>query len=200
MTKKEFVQSERQFTVDLLKKLTPEQWKKSTLCEGWTVEDLAAHLVSRERNIVSGMGLVVPGLHSLHDSRIAKIKAKGHEYILSKLKIYPWYMPAVLNTGEFYVHNEDFLRGELNMKRPEPNNEAQEILWNSLQGLVRVKKSLVSDLGNVMLQDSKTSAVIIIANHNSTTDTAIYGRPSELLLYFYGRRAAAHVVINKAKL
>ena len=81
MTKKEFVKSERQFMLDLLKKLTLEQWKAKTLCEGWTVEDLAGHIVSRERNIIGGIGLVVPVLHKLHDKRIERVLARGHQYI-----------------------------------------------------------------------------------------------------------------------
>lgn len=200
MTKKEFVQSERAFTISLLRGLSTKQWQASTLCKGWTVEDLAAHLASRERNPIGGIGLIVPGLHFLHDKRIEKTKAKGHAYILKKLSHYPWWMAAALNTAEFYVHNEDILRGGLKMHRPVPGAEASEILWQALHGLVRVKKDMVADLGNVQLRNSKTGAIITIPNHHAMQDTVVSGPAGEVLLYFYGRRKAAKVSITKAAL
>lgn len=200
MTKKEFVKSERQFTVDLLSKLTPEQWQANSLCAGWTVEDVAAHLITRERNVLAGIGLVVPGLHFVHDRRIEREKAKGHKYIISKLEKYPWWMASGLNTAEFYIHNEDMLRGDLKMGRPEPNNEAQEILWGALKGIAKFRKHELADLGSITIENNKTGAVISVPNKNNPVNTAVSGRPSELLLYIYGRRDAAKVTINKAKL
>lgn len=197
MTKKEFVKSERLFTVELLKKLNPEQWRAKTLCEGWDVEYLAAHLVSRERNIIGGVGLVVPGLHKLHDKRIAKFVAKGHNHILHKLEKYPLHMPASLNTAEFWVHNEDMLRGELHMSRPAPNKAANAILWGSLKGLVKVKKDMVVDIGNADLVDSETKEHIRTRFDKKPKITTITGTASELLLYFYGRRNASKVKIYK---
>lgn len=196
MTKKEFVKSERQFMVDILKKLTPEQWKAKTLCEGWSVEDLAAHMVSRERNIIGGIGLVVPGLHRLHDKRIERVSARGHQYILEKLSKYPSHMPASLNTAEFWVHNEDILRGELNMDRPPPNKAVNVVLWSSLKGLVKVKKSLVVDIGNADLVNSETNEHIRIRFDKKPKITTITGTAGELLLFFYGRRKAAKVSID----
>lgn len=196
MTKKEFVKSERQFMVDILKKLTPEQWKAKTLCEGWSVEDLAAHMVSRERNIIGGIGLVVPGLHRLHDKRIERVSARGHQYILEKLSKYPSHMPASLNTAEFWVHNEDILRGELNMDRPAPNKAVNVVLWDSLKGLVKVKKSLVVDIGNADLVNSETNEHIRIRFDKKPKITTITGTAGELLLFFYGRRKAAKVSID----
>ncbi|MBM9460754.1 maleylpyruvate isomerase family mycothiol-dependent enzyme [Nocardioides sp. zg-536] len=35
----------RLLTADLLENLTPEQWRTPSLCEGWTVQEVAAHLV-----------------------------------------------------------------------------------------------------------------------------------------------------------
>jgi uncharacterized protein (TIGR03085 family) len=193
MTKKEFVQSERQFTVDLLKELKPEQWSAQTLCEGWGVEELAAHLVTRERNIIGGFGLVVPSLQKLHDKRLAKVAARGHEYIIEKLVKYPWYMPASINVAEFWIHNEDFLRGELRMKRPAPTKKENEIIWSSLKGLVRVRKTMLKDLGHVRLENTENNEVIDIQFKNSHKKTVVRGNAGELLLFFYGRRKAANV-------
>jgi len=39
---------ERSELADLLDSLTPEQWRSPSLCEEWTVKDVAAHVVSYE--------------------------------------------------------------------------------------------------------------------------------------------------------
>jgi len=197
MTNKQFVQSERTYLVELLKGFKPSQWKAITLCGGWNVEDLAAHIVVRE-GLIGPIGIVVPRLHNLHDSRVKKLEAKGHSAIIQKLEKYPWFMPAVVNTGEFWVHNEDILRGALHIKRPVATAKQNAILWSSLQGLAKIKKGLVKDLGNVVLKNEHTAEVITIANHKSKNDTNITGQAGELLLYFYGRRDVAKVSIKKA--
>lgn len=199
MTNKDFVKAEREYMIKFLQKLTPRQWEASTLCEGWTVEDLAAHIVVRE-GVIGPIGIVVPQLHTLHDNRVKKLEAKGRTEIIRKLQRYPWWMPAVANTGEFYVHNEDFLRGELHMSRPAPSAEAQAILWSSLSGLVKINKRMVSDLGNLTLENIQTSEVIIIINKHSSREATIKGLASELLLFCYGRRDAAKVTIKKVTL
>ncbi len=196
MTKKEFVKSERDYTVYLLKKLKPEQWSAKTLCEGWSVEDLAAHLVSRERNIIGGLGLVVPRFQQLHDKRLARVAARGHEYILEKLEKYPWYMSASINIAEFWVHNEDIVRGELTMSRPAPDKQGNELLWASLKGLTKVRKSMLKDLGDVVLKNKETNQSISIDFNNHSKKTTITGTAGELLLFFYGRRKAAKVSIS----
>lgn len=197
MTNKQFAKSERQFTVGLLKKLQPKQWQASTLCAGWIVEDLAAHLVTRERSLIGGVGLVVPALHKLHDNRIKKVEQKGHEYIIKKLEHYPSHMPASVNTAEFWVHNEDFLRGDLQMSRPAANKEENEVLWSSLKGLAKVRKSLVKGLGNVALINTENKQRINIRFAGNNKDTTVAGTAGELLLYFYGRRDVARVKITK---
>ncbi len=200
MTKKEFVQSERLYTVNLLNGLSLKQWQATTLCKGWTVEDIAAHLVARERSIYSDVGLVVPSLHHIHDKKITHIKAKGHSYLIKKLSHYPWWMPAVANTAEFYIHNEDILRGSLKMSRPAPSKEKGEILWRALQGLVKIRKDLLQDLGNVQLENTQSGAVLTIKNSHVNKDTVFTGLPGELLLFCYGRRDAAKVKITTAKI
>lgn len=40
------MRAERREIRDLLRQLTPEQWRQDSLCAGWTVRDLVAHLVA----------------------------------------------------------------------------------------------------------------------------------------------------------
>jgi len=39
------VHPERRALADLLETLTPEEWEQPSLCEGWTVRDVAAHVI-----------------------------------------------------------------------------------------------------------------------------------------------------------
>ncbi len=48
MTALELARDERLDLADFLAGLTPEQWASPTLCEGWCVRDVAAHVVSFE--------------------------------------------------------------------------------------------------------------------------------------------------------
>lgn len=41
---------ERSDLADFLESLTPDQWEHSSLCEGWSVRDVAAHVISYEEH------------------------------------------------------------------------------------------------------------------------------------------------------
>lgn len=53
----ELVHRERRARIDDLDGLTPEQWQLPSLCGGWTVHDVAAHLVDNART--TRLGIVV---------------------------------------------------------------------------------------------------------------------------------------------
>lgn len=195
MTSKEFTRTERQFTANTLSKLTPAQWKANSLCDGWTVEDVAAHLIVRE-GLIAPIGIIFQSLHKIHDYAIKRVEAKGHEYIIARVRKFPWYMPAVVNVAEFYVHNEDILRGGLQLHRPAPSGEAAELLWKSLRGIAKVRSNMVADLGNLTLVNRQTGEEIAVRAKNSSKSTTITGDPGELLLFFYGRRRAARVKVS----
>lgn len=194
MTSKEFTKSERQFTANTLSKLTPSQWQDDSLCDGWTVEDVAAHLIVRE-GLIAPIGIVFHSLHKIHDYAIRRVESKGHEYIIARVRKCPWYMPAAVNVAEFYVHNEDILRGGLHMQRPIPAGESAVLLWSSLKGIARIRPKLVSDLGEVTLVNKQTGQELHVKAKDGNKSTTITGDPGELLLYFYGRRSAAKVTI-----
>lgn len=46
MTVMELARAERQDLLQLLERLSPEQWAAPSLCAGWTVRDVVAHLLS----------------------------------------------------------------------------------------------------------------------------------------------------------
>lgn len=195
MTSKEFTKSERQFTANTLSKLTPSQWQADSLCDGWTVEDVAAHLIVSE-GLIAPIGIIFHSLHKIHDYAIRRVENKGHDYIIARVRKCPWYMPAAVNVAEFYVHNEDILRGGLHMQRPIPTGESATLLWGSLHGIAKVRSNMVADLGNLTLVNRQTGEEIFVKAKKSSKSTTVTGDPGELLLYFYGRRRAAKVKVS----
>lgn len=55
MTIKAMAAQEREDFADFLASLSPEQWEAPTLCEGWSVRDVAAHVVSYDDVGVAGL-------------------------------------------------------------------------------------------------------------------------------------------------
>lgn len=78
MSKKDIILAERAFFVKTLKGLKQSEWRADTLCAGWDVEDLAAHLIVRERgNIPARAGIVVPFYTTSMMLRLRKRKESG---------------------------------------------------------------------------------------------------------------------------
>lgn len=59
--------SNRTWIVETLAGLDDAGWTSWTLCAGWDVEDLTAHLVARERHQIAAAGIVVPALRPMHE-------------------------------------------------------------------------------------------------------------------------------------
>jgi uncharacterized protein (TIGR03083 family) len=49
------IDTQRLRTVDLLEELTPAEWEISSLCDGWTVRDVAAHLTLQQLTLGSAL-------------------------------------------------------------------------------------------------------------------------------------------------
>ena len=49
------IDAQRGRTADLLETLTPEEWTHPSLCAGWTVRDVAAHLTLQQMSLVDAL-------------------------------------------------------------------------------------------------------------------------------------------------
>ena len=84
------IDDQRRRTADLLEQLTDEQWQHPSLCEGWTVRDVAAHLTlqqQRFRDIAAFVARNPRMLRSMtlnrtiHDSAVIQARLPTDEII-----------------------------------------------------------------------------------------------------------------------
>src|SRR6478609_1287606 len=79
---------QRARTADLLDQLSDEEWRQPSLCQGWTVRDVAAHLTLQQIDLGAGMVLAIThprGLGSvnrmIHDCARSRAEAPVDELI-----------------------------------------------------------------------------------------------------------------------
>jgi uncharacterized protein (TIGR03083 family) len=87
----DLIRSERLDLIDFLESLTPDEWATPSLCAGWTVQDVAAHVAwapaLRPRDTVL---MAVRGgfrMNRLNADAARRWSARGREAILEQLRV-----------------------------------------------------------------------------------------------------------------
>ena len=201
---------ERLGLVDLLKGLSDEEWSAASLDEGWTVEDVAAHIVGREHHVwdlgraMLFKGKMGPDQHEL----LRREKGLGRAALLASMRTMPplvFRLPGLMalgNVGEAYIHHEDIRRGALDRPRSVPA-DLEPALWAALslfsgRGLRRIP---VKGTVALVWPDRERRMVSVGGGRHAGGDSAdavLSGEPGELLLWLSGRKTAAHVQLDGA--
>jgi uncharacterized protein (TIGR03083 family) len=137
----ELVHRERRALVDDLEGLTPEQWEVPSLCGGWTVHDVAAHLVDNART--TRLGIVVAMVRARfdfdrqNDTGVAREKGATPAETLDRLRAVAERRttpPAPLDSRlvEEVVHGED-VRRPLDVSRDYPTETVERALAHQLR-------------------------------------------------------------------
>ena len=159
---KNYAQIERQELCDLFESVGPDH---TTLCEGWSAADLAAHLVLRE-NSLKAVGLVAPGFLAKKLAKATKklAKKKSFEELVDKVRSGPpFYLKRfdeAMNLFEFFVHHEDVRRGGAEFIPRTDINDLENVLWAKQE---RFSKLLVRGLKGVDLTISNTAGEMILS-------------------------------------
>lgn len=169
-----------------------------TLCEGWTVLDLAAHLVVRGRRPDAMVGVLAPPLAG-HAERVRlRAAAHGLDDLLATIRSGPprWSplrLPAVegaVDLVEYIVHHEDVRRANgLGPRTDVP--QLQRAAWDSLRA-TGIAALAGSPVGVVVVRPDGVRRVLRGGMH----PVVLSGEPVELLLYLFGRRDAAEVALD----
>lgn len=211
------IHTQRNKLCDLLEALSDTQWQATTMCEGWDAGDIAAHMLVREREPWYSLGLVVPQLSHLHESRIGVRKTDGRSKMISDLRDGPprplaWGIVGRVQVGEDYIHTEDVRRGgAARVPEADQNVDADltpddgtgdervaDILWEAVARFSLQTFGGVKADGVVALTDgTKTRAYRVggkiarPARNASPAETLSVTAPvGELLLFTTGRSGA----------
>lgn len=188
--------SERALLCGLAQQLGPDA---PTLCEGWTVNDLVAHLVVREGSPAAA-GLVVPALSGVLERARVKRREEEFEALVERLRqgppfYSPFRLPKVgssLNLLEFYVHHEDVRRAQPTWEPRSLPRATEDGIWRSTRVAGR---GLVSRCGvGVVAERSDTGGRADL--RKGDRQVVVRGLPSEVALYLHGRKEQARVELG----
>ena len=189
---------ERDALCDLFDELGPSA---PTLLEGWTAHDLAAHLVLRERDLLAGPCLVLSGpFRQFAEQRRARLAQRnGFAWLVARIRSGPpagffriGWIRALANLNEFFVHNEDVRRA--NGQKPRALTPAMDAaLWRNVRRGGRFLSRRLHGCGLVVEWAGTDERVRVKAGSSAAR---LSGQPGELLLYLFGRQAAAQVELS----
>jgi len=125
----ETTRSERLELVDLLETLTPQEWETPSLCTGWTVQDVAAHIawapVAGPGESVIGMARSGFRLNTFIADSARRWSRRGPAAIIGQLRTnaatgaLPMGMPPLAGLTDAIVHGLD-IRRPLHREHPLP--------------------------------------------------------------------------------
>jgi uncharacterized protein (TIGR03085 family) len=172
-----------------------------TLIDSWTAHALAAHLVLREHDLVAGPCLVLPGPFQRFAERRRAILAqrKDFTWLVERIRSGPpigffriGWVRALANLNEFFVHHEDVRRA--NSQGPRSLTPAMDAaLWRNVR---RGGRYLSRRLHACALELEWAGTDERVTVQSGEPTARLSGRPGELLLYVFGRQAAARVEVS----
>jgi uncharacterized protein (TIGR03085 family) len=189
---------ERLELCDLLDELGPSV---PTLLGGWTAHDLAAHIVLRERDLVAGPCIVLPGpFQRFAERRRARLaQSKDFSWLVARIRSGPpiglfrlGWVRDLANLNEFFVHHEDIRRA--NRRGPRGLTPAMDAaLWRNVRRGSRYLSRRLHECG-LAIEWAGTNEWVTARPGEPTA--RLSGLPGELLLYIFGRQAAAQVEVT----
>ncbi len=165
-----------------------------TLCAGWTVKDLAIHLIVREGKPLAAVGIVLSPFAALTASASAKLAQRPFSELVSMVADGPPTlsvfsvpgMEGLANFLEYVVHHEDVRRAQPQWTARDLDRAEQDLLWSRTASTAR----LIARKCPVALRLRRTDATAPVIALKSTSDAVtLAGSPLELILRLYGRTA-----------
>lgn len=160
-----------------------------TLCEGWTVRDLLAHLLVREHSPLGAAGIVVPALAGLTERAMRRTASEDFDVLVERFR-HPRLTPAALaavdarvNPVEFFVHHEDLRRARPGWSPRELTRHDEDVLWTMLR---LTGRGLVGPAG-VPVRVERTDTHDIATLRRGDEPVTVHGRPGEVTLFLLGR-------------
>jgi uncharacterized protein (TIGR03085 family) len=190
------VRRERHALCDTAVALGPEA---PTLCGDWTARDLVAHLLVRENSVTGAAGITLSPLAGLTERAMAHAARRPFPEMVAKLYdpgLTPYRLPVVerlTNTLEYFVHHEDLRRAQPGWEpRSLPAGDEDE-LWRLLRGAGKLAARHAGVPVVVRRADRPGQEATI---RRGDDPVEVTGRPSELVLFFFGRSQLRDVTLD----
>jgi uncharacterized protein (TIGR03085 family) len=190
--------TERLALVALMRDLGPNA---PTLCEGWATHDMAAHLVTRERQPAAGPGLIIKPLHGLTEKLEHRTARLPYDTLLQRLEEGPprWSIGGLsekldnaVNLSEFFIHHEDVRRLVVGAGPRELPADLADRLWRMVRFSARALSMRSRGLRVVLEAPGRPPLEVGRGDER----VVIQGEVGELVLWLSGRRTAAQVEIS----
>lgn len=194
--------SERRELCELMTTVGPDA---PTLCEGWTAHHLAAHLRMRESDPLGAIGMFLPFLGTTEKHMDKLMTQMSFDELVGLVAkgptgLSPFRISVVdtkANTAEFFVHHEDLRRGGPYPVGPRVlPPQTDETLWDAAIGAarLRLRKAKMGIILQRVRDGKATDEQAVVAT--GRTPVTVTGEPGELLLWLFGREAAAQVQLS----
>ncbi|MFC9790757.1 TIGR03085 family metal-binding protein [Rhodococcus sp. NPDC127528] len=179
---------ERLALVDTMTRVGPDA---PTLCGEWTVRDLAAHLVLRERRLDAAPGITIAAIAPYTERVQASIATRPFPDLLDLVRTGPplWSpmrpLDAVLNFGEMFIHHEDVRRAGPAWEPRELDAPRQDAVW-----------AIATRMGRMTYRKAPCTVVLVrptgeraVVHRSGGGEVVLRGEPAELALHAFGRDA-----------
>jgi uncharacterized protein (TIGR03085 family) len=172
-----------------------------TLIHGWTTRDLAAHIVLRERDPIAGPCIVLPGpFERFAEQRRARLaEHKEFGWLVARIRSGPppglfriGWVRSLANLNESFVHHEDVRRANGLGPRDALTPALEAALWRNVR---RGSRYLSRRLRGAGLEIGWAGTDEQLTVRKGALTARLNGTPGELLLYLFGRQAAAQVEV-----
>jgi uncharacterized protein (TIGR03085 family) len=173
-----------------------------TLCGGWDVHDLLAHVWVREHEPIATPGLVIPAVHDITERRERAARARfGFDELVRSLRsgmpLLPLGAPGVRDLGnvhEFFVHHEDIRRANGDGPRVPVDPQLAAALWARLRASAPL---LFRRARSVSVRLERPDGATIDATPLSRgPKVRVVGEVPELFLFAFNRKDEAAVEVR----
>lgn len=180
-----------------------------TLCEGWQTRHMVAHLLLRESQVITTLGIVVPFLAERTERKTAELaetlrERPAYERAITEFGLLPGYFnlrrrkpeaDRAINLIEYFVHIEDVRRACHGWEPRELHSDTREYIWKDLCSRARMMAGKNYPDGLVLEVPGDYPLVhTVLTPKPGKVATVLSGLPEELALYLFGREQAQVIV------
>jgi uncharacterized protein (TIGR03085 family) len=161
-----------------------------TLCGGWDARHLVAHLLVRENSMLGAAGISISPMAGLTERAMERAARAPFPDMVEKLYdpgITPYRLPGVerlTNTLEYFVHHEDLRRAQPGWEPRDLPAADEDELWKLLPGSAKLSTRKAAVPIVVRRSDRPGTEATV---RRGADPVVVTGRPSELVLFFFGR-------------